>query len=217
MRPKPRRHRAGPASLALALRRRPRLRSALTVVVALVLAGSVLSVTRAAEQERSTWGTTVPVLVATADIGAGDRIDGSNVEVVAWPSALAPVQALPAMPADARAAAPIWTGEVVDQRRLAPGDLSPLAARLPPGTRAVAVPVEPGTAPPLVVGDRVDVLVALPAEAAGGGPPGFALATGAPVVGVEDSSVVVALSPDVAPRVAVALGQGAISLVLVGR
>ena len=31
---------------------------------------------------------------------------------------------------------------------------------LPDGTRAVAIPVEPGLAPPLLVGDRVDVLVA---------------------------------------------------------
>jgi hypothetical protein len=74
--------------------------------------------------------------------------------------------------------------------------------------------VEPGTTPPLAVGDRVDVLVALPAEAADGGPPGFALATDVVVVDVTEAAVTVAVPRAAAPRLAVAFGQGAVTLAL---
>jgi hypothetical protein len=82
------------------------------------------------------------------------------------------------------------------------------------GTRGIAIPVEPGTAPPLSPGDRVDVRVARSAEVAGDGPPGFTLATAAPVVDVGDAAVTVAVRADDAPRVAVALGAGAVTLAL---
>ncbi|MGK2948190.1 MAG: SAF domain-containing protein, partial [Acidimicrobiales bacterium] len=213
---KPHRFRPRPPSLGLVLRRHPRLRQALLGATALAMAASVLSITESAEERRAAWGTTTPVVVATTDIAVGAAVDVGTAEVVEWPAALVPPGALTEVPDGQRATSPIWAGEVVDHRRLATRDLSAVAARLPAGTRAVAVPVEPGTAPPLEVGDRVDVLVALPAEAAGGGPPGFALATDAPVVEVGDTSVVVALSPDLAPKVAVALGQGAVTLALVG-
>ena len=81
----------------------------------------------------------------------------------------------------------------------------------------MAVPVEAGTTPPLVVGDRVDVLVAVAPEAAGGGAPGFVLAEAVLVVDVAEQAVTVAVPRDVAPRLAVAFGHGAVSLALVGR
>jgi Flp pilus assembly protein CpaB len=117
---------------------------------------------------------------------------------------------------DARVGSPIYEGEVVRRARLVPGTLSTVAARLPPGTRAVAVPLDPGLAPPLAVGDRVDILVALAGEAASGGPPGFAVATDVEVVHATDQAATLAVPRDRAPRVAVALGQGAVSLALVG-
>lgn len=216
MRTKPHRSRRRPPSPGLVLRRHPRVRQALIAVAALTVAGSVRSITEAADERRTAWGTATSVVVATADIPAGAVVDARSAEVVEWPQALVPPGAIDEVPSGERAATAIWAGELVDARRLAPGDLSAVAARLPQGTRAVAVPVEPGATPPLEVGDRVDVLVALPAEAAGGGPPGFALASAAPVVAVSDASVVVALSPDLAPKVAVALGQSAVTLALVG-
>jgi Flp pilus assembly protein CpaB len=113
-------------------------------------------------------------------------------------------------------AQPVFDGEVVRRERLAPSGASALAARLPTGTRAVAIPVEPGTTPPVAVGDLVEVLVALAPEAAGTGAPGFALATGVPVVDVTDAAVTIAVDRDVAPRLAVAFGQGAVTLAVVG-
>ena len=66
------------------------------------------------------------------------------------------------------------------------------------------------------MGDRVDVVVALPEAAAGDGPPGFALASEVDVVDVDDAAATLAIPRDDVPRVAVALGQGAVSLALVG-
>ena len=113
-------------------------------------------------------------------------------------------------------ATPVFAGDVVRQERLATMALSEVAARLPAGTRALAVPVEPGAAPALSVGDRVDVVVALSPDAAGGGPAGFVLTSAAPVVDVAESAVTLAVDRDVAPRLAVALGAGAVTLALVG-
>ena len=115
---------------------------------------------------------------------------------------------------DVRLAEPVYAGEIVREERLAPEGLSAVAARLPPASRAMAIPVEPGTVPALVLGDRVDVLVALAPEAAGEGPPGFALATDVLVVDVSAAAVTVAVPADTAPRIAVALGAGAVTLAL---
>src|SRR3546814_7635655 len=110
----------------------------------------------------------------------------------------------------------VYEGEVLVGERLAPVGVHVLAATLPTGTRAVAIPVEPGLAPPLQVGDVVDVLVALAPESAGSGPPGFVLAPSVLVVDVGEHAVAVAVERDDAPRVAVALGRGAVTLALVG-
>jgi Flp pilus assembly protein CpaB len=213
MRPTPHRR---PPSPALALRRHPRARRALAAVLAATVGWSVMATVHRAEAERRAWGATEHVLVARADIEAGEALHPGNAHLVLHPAALVPDGAAGELTGAQRAATPIWAGEVVHEARLAAAGLSAVAGRLPPGTRAVAVPVEPSSAPPLEVGDRVDVLVALAPEAAGSGPPGFALATGVPVVDVADAAVTVALSPDAAPRVAVALGQGAVTLALVG-
>jgi Flp pilus assembly protein CpaB len=202
--------------LALTLRRRPRLRTALTVTIALLCGLAVAGTVDQAERARAAWGSSRAVLVATEDLGAGERLDAGNTRVVSQPTSLVPGGALAAVPADARITVPVLEGEIVREERLAPAGASPAAARLPRGARAMAIPVEAGTTPPLVVGDRVEVLVALAPEAAGGGPPGFALATDVPVVGVSEAAVTIAVGRDVAPRLAVAFGQGAVTLALVG-
>jgi pilus assembly protein CpaB len=202
--------------LALALRRRPRHRRVLVAVVAAGCGVAVMGTVQRAEDARAAWGAPVPVLVATRDLGPGDRLDAGNTAVEQHPAPLVPHGALAELPADARLAEAVYAGEVVRDARLAAEGLSVVAARLPPGTRAVAIPVEPGTTPPLTVGDRVDVLVALPPEAAGGGPPGFALTDGALVVDVSDTAVTIAVDTDAAPRVAVAFATGAVTLALAG-
>jgi Flp pilus assembly protein CpaB len=213
VRPMPHRRLPSPA---LALRRRPRLRLALVGAAALAVGAQVAALSSAAESQRRAWGATTEVVVARTDIATGEVIDPGNAVVVAHPRALVPEGAATTLGGDRRAATPIWAGELVLEARLAPAGLSAVAARLPPGTRAVAIPVEPGTTPPIAVDDRVDVLVALAPDATGGGPPGFALAAAVVVVDVSDAAVTVALPADAAPKVAVALGQGAVTLALVG-
>jgi Flp pilus assembly protein CpaB len=106
--------------------------------------------------------------------------------------------------------APLARGEVVTAGRVAPAGVGGLAALLPDGARALAVPIGPGT-PPLRRGDRVDVLATFE-----GDEPTFAVASGAAVLAVtRDKAVTVAVTADEAPRVAFALAQGAITLALV--
>ena len=206
-------HRLDPA---LALRRRPRHRRALVLALAALCGIAVTGVVQRAEEAVAAWGESVPVLVATRDVRAGDRIDATNTRVEERPAPLVPPGALTALPDDRRVADALYAGDVVREERLGTAGRSAVAARLPEGTRAVAIPVEPGTTPPLVLGDLVDVLVALPAESAGDGPPGFALATAVEVVDVGEAAVTVAVPTDAAPRLAVAFGAGAVTLALVG-
>ena len=213
MRPSPVHHRL---DLALALRRRPRARRVLVVALAVLCGVAIMGVVQRAEEAAASWGTSVPVLVAAHDLAPGDRLDASNTRVVVHPARLVPDGVLSAVPDDRRVADPVLAGEVLREERLAPAGLSPVAARLPPATRAMAIPVEPGLLPHLVLGDRVDVLVALPPEAAGDGPPGFALATDVLVVAVDDAAVTIAIPVDDAPRLAVAFGAGAVTLALTG-
>ena len=202
--------------LALALRRRPRHRRVLVLGLAVLCGLAVMSVVQRAEDAAAAWGESVPVLIARRDLEAGERLDGGNTRIDHQPTPLVPDGALTEVPADGRLVEPVYAGEVVREERLAPTGLSTIAARLPPGARAMAIPVEPGTVPALTIGDRVDVLVALAAEAAGDGPPGFALATDVLVVDVDDAAVTIAVPADTAPRVAVAFGAGAVTLALSG-
>ena len=138
-------------------------------------ARAVAMTVQAAERTRAAWGAPIPVLVATDDLAAGDRLDaGQHEGRRARPEPLVPDGALTSLP-DRRSG----RGRDV-RRRGGPGGAAgarpaprPWPPACPPGTRAMAIPVEPGTTPPLVVGDRVDVLVALAPEAAGGGPAGL--------------------------------------------
>jgi hypothetical protein len=124
--------------------------------------------------------------------------------------------------------------------RLAPHGSTGAAALVPPGHRAVAVPVGPTGAPPLTEGDLVDVLAVSPlgppptepsppaegdgesapvAEGDADGPrdePAFALVEHALVVAAGERSVSVAVPQADAPAVAFAVSQGAVVLALTG-
>jgi Flp pilus assembly protein CpaB len=202
--------------VALALRRRPRYRRALVVALAVLCGFAVHGIVQRAEEAAAAWGTSVRVLVAARDLAPGDRLDRANTRVETHPAPLVPDGALASLPPGRRVADAVLAGEVLREEHLAPAGLSRLAARLPSRTRAMAIPAEPGLVPELVVGDRVDVLVALPPEAAGAGPPGFALASNVLVVAVDDAAVTIAVPVDTAPRLAVAFGTGAVTLALSG-
>lgn len=209
--------RARPMRLGVALRRDPRRWWIVTAALALGTGTLVASTVSAADRARVAWGTERRVLVARHDLEPGSSIDRDDVELRALPAALVPGSALSALPDEASARALVLAGEVLVVERLAPNGLRGVPALLPAGTRAVAVPVDPGTTPPLTVGDRVDVIVTVPTDAAGDGPPGFIVAADVLVVAVGDAAATLAVARDDAPRIAVALGQGAVTLALVGR
>ncbi|MCU1485433.1 MAG: Flp pilus assembly protein RcpC/CpaB [Actinomycetia bacterium] len=166
-----------------------------------------------AEAERARWGEVRPTLVATADVEGGHRLAG-HVAVRRLPAVLVPPGALRDLPADAVAAVDVHEGEPVLAARLVGPGSSAVAARLPAGTRGVAVPT--GSGLPLEVGDRVDVLATFDAGTTGEGEPTFAVARRAVVVHVGEDAVTVAVSTSAAPRVAYALAAGAVTLVLSG-
>lgn len=201
---------------ALILRRHPRLWWACVGLLAVTAGSVVASAFGSAEEARSSWGTTRQVVVLVRDLPAGHRLAASDVRLEERPAAVVPEGALREVPVDGTLASLAVSGEVLVEDRLAPAGLSSLASSLPAGTRAVAVPVEPGSAPPVEVGDAVDLLVTVAPEVAGDGPPGFVLARTAPVVAVDDAAVTVAVPADVAPKVAVALSTGAVTLALTG-
>ncbi|MEX2293704.1 MAG: hypothetical protein WD691_07930 [Acidimicrobiales bacterium] len=202
--------------VGLALRREPRLWWAVVVSLALSAGWLASEIVSGAEQTRRAWGTERLVLVARHDLDAGDNVDAGDVELVARPAALIPATALERLPADPVLRVDVIEGEVLVAQRLAPSGLQGAAARLPAGTLGVAIPIDSSTTPPLTPGDRVDILVALPRDTAGNGPPGFTLTAAALVVAVDDASATIAVPRDLAPRVAVALGEGAVFLALVG-
>jgi Flp pilus assembly protein CpaB len=215
MRPKPAVRHLVPLrpGLALALRRRPRLRSALAVAGAVVLGLVVSGVVSRAERTRTAWGRTQTVLVATHDLAAGHELEPGDTEARTVPVAAATPGAVASAAPGRLVRMPVLAGEVLLRRRLAGTGATGVAALLPHGTRAVAIPIEPGTAPPLRVGQRVDVVAV--AAGSDGAVPAFVLARAAPVVDVREQAVSVAVDPDAVPRIAVALAEGAVTLALV--
>ena len=200
---------------------------------------TVVSLLGAADDARDRWGQTRPVAVATRDLAPGDVVEPGSFEVRDLPEGVLSEGRLGGAPAEAPVGSvvrhPVLAGEPLVAARLAPDGLTGAAALVPPGRRAVAVPLGPAGAPPLAVGDLVDVLAVMPSaglaglgsDGAGPGPdgtgpdgaaqePAFVLVERAAVVDVTDDAVTVAVPEGDAPRVAWALSNGAVVLALGG-
>ena len=213
-----------PTSIVLAVRARralarPAVRRLCVAALALTTAVTVASLVVAAADARDRWGNARQVVVATRDLAPGDVVDSGAVEVRDLPERLVTSAALAAAPEGAVVRQPILAGEPVVASRLAPHGLTGAAALVPPGARAVAVPLGPAGGPPLALGDLVDVLAVLPGGVDPGGDgeaPAFALVEGAVVVDVGEQAVTVAVPAADTPRVAWALGNGTVVLALAG-
>lgn len=186
------------------LRRRPVPFWAVAVAAALLTALLVGRLAGEATAARDRWGERREVVVAAADVGAGEPIDG---ELRSLPVAVVPEGALRSLPRGALAAVDLVAGEVVVGARLAGASI------LPEGTRGIAVPAPAGL--PLDLGDEVDVLATFDPSVAGDEPT-FAVARGAPVIHVGEDAVTVAVAEADAPRVAYALAAGTVVVVLSG-
>jgi Flp pilus assembly protein CpaB len=215
---------AFPVPLSVRARRaivRPNVRRTVAAALALVTALAVISLIEAAGAARDRWGATRPVAVATRDLGPGDVVDAGAVEVRDLPRGVLGEASMTEVPVGAVVRHPILAGEPVARARLAPDGLTGVAALVPAGERAVAVPVGPAGVPPLAVGDLVDVVTVMPGGATAAadgasGDPAFTLVERAAVVDVAEQAVTIAVPDRDAPRVAWAVANGAVVLALAG-
>ena len=218
----------------LALRRRPILYWLVTALVALTTAMVIGGLTARAEHASARYGGLRPVVVANRALGAGDEVAAGSVRLVRMPRAFVPDGALSSPPVGQTVLSPLYPGEALLAQRLAPEGLRGIAALLPRGTLAMAVPTGTGGLR-VAVGDLVDVLATsgfataptpapgTPVE--GGGQTGGVqlpdgdgstrvVASDAKVVDVSDETVTVAVRDAEAPLVATALTQATITLAL---
>lgn len=182
-----------------------------TAVLA-VLTGTIVSgLVARADAARRQWGQARPVAVVKTAVSAGEEIGPGDVVERQLPMVVVPDGALDAVPVGRVALVALVPGEVVVASRVAPDGLRGVAALLPAGSRALAVPAGPGT-PPLEQGDIVDVLVTV--DPGGDGDPTFPIVESAAVVAVDDTGATIAVPADDAPRVAFALTAGRVTLAL---
>lgn len=184
-------------------------------VLAAITWSIVSGIVGGAEAQAARFGTLRDGVFATRPVAVGVVVTAQDVGVRRVPSAFLP-EASMATPADVvgrTAVVPLFAGQAVVRGELAPFGLEGVAALLPPGTRAVAVPKGPATAP-LRKGDVVDVLATFDTSAAGPSnqEPTFPVAVAALVVDVGPDAATVAVGPEEAKRVAFAVTQGTVTL-----
>ena len=151
-------------------------------------------------------GPSTQVLVLQRDVPAGATLEPADVRAVGRPVAESPADALADLPADRVALVGLAAGEVLLERRLAPGGIGPIAALLPPEASGVTLPA--ATLPAgVAVGDRGDLLVVVPGSTT-------ALSDGAPIIGIDERSVTVAVPIASAPAIVEALTLGQLVAVL---
>lgn len=148
----------------------------------------------AVERERASWGTTVDVVVAGANLVPDGAID---VIVRALPVAMLPTEALTTLPTDARLRQHVVEGAVLTSADITAA--SGPAALAEPGTAVV------GIVDPLVRHASIGLTVAVASE-------GVTLANHATVVAVDNELVLIAVPRSEAPAVAAAAQLGSASL-----
>jgi len=151
-------------------------------------------------------GPLATTIVARSDLLAGDLVGADDVEQRTVPQQVIPRDAVESIPDGTRLTADVFEGEVLVAARLTGGATSALAAALPTGHLAVAVPMAE-TGLDLERGDRVSLLAL--------GSDGYSevIATGQ-VISVGDSSVTVAVASAAVGPVADALLAGTITIAL---
>jgi pilus assembly protein CpaB len=198
------------------VRHHPLVRAAAVMVVVLVAASIVQRTAASAIDARRQWGEERTVIVARHRIAMGDVIESDSITTQSWPAALVPAGAVEASPIGRTVVATIEPGEAVLATRLAPDGLHGVAALVPPGWRAVAIPVGP-TVVTLTVGDRVDLIAGFDVTAANADQaPAFTIAENAIVLAVDQQRTTVAVRAADAERVAFAIVAGTVVLTLRG-
>ena len=184
------------------------------VALAAVTASLVARQVDTAGAQAALYGRLRPIVLATHTVEIGSVVRAADVAVRSMPAAFLPTGALATtdVVVGRTVAVPLFQGSAVLAGHLAPDGLEGVAALLPAGTRAVAVPAGPAS---VVVrrGDRVDVLATFDPPPAGEEPT-FPVAEAAPVLDVGPEAVTVAVAPEEAKRVAYAVAAGVVTLTL---
>lgn len=191
----------------LLLARRPWVYWALVASVAGLVASVTTGMVRDATASVRRLGPLVEVPVAARTMPLGTVLADSDVAWRSLPAGVLPVEELERSPVGRTAWVPLVEGEALVVSKFAPLGSTGVAALLPAGARALAVPAVTGN-PSLQRGDRVDVLVTVD------GSPTEAVATGAMVLDATPDVVTVAVTADDAPKVAFALSRGVVTLSL---
>ena len=179
----------------------------LVVAAAAAITGLVVAAIAVMAGGGPSLGELTPVVVATKPIEAGQPLDGANTETRRYPELVLPPDALAALTGDEVASAALHVGDVVTATRL---------GGLTIGDRTeVAVPAHTAM-PPLVPGDRVDVLVTLPITDGGGQSQAtLTVASAAVVTDTAEHAITIAVTDQELLPVASAVIQGSITLALV--
>lgn len=186
----------------LRLRLRARRHWPATALVAAALGVLAAVTVTNAEQTADRYGPRQRVPLARHDLRPGEQIQPDDLDWRELPSLALPNGIVPD-PSGRTVTQPILAGEPVVPARVAPDGLQGPHALVPPGARAIAVPVDPPLAT-LRVGDRVD-LVAL----------GRWVAREAVVVHIGDEAIVVAVGEQEVPAVARGVLDGSVIPVIV--
>ncbi len=206
----------------------------LTAVV--VACGATFGVYRVLQQAReSSRVQTVPVVVAAQDFVEGARIEQLGVTVAQWPAASAPAGAYPVADSVVGRVTriPVFKGEPLVPGRLAPPGTGPgLEVKITPGKRAMAVKINDvtGIAGLIQPNSRVDVLVSLKEENTTGASNrqhakvfmsnmrvlsvGTKVERGSDGEAIQATVAALEVTPEESERLAVAMNQGTIQLVL---
>ncbi len=171
------------------------------LLVALGLGLATFATVRTALARPPGVGPLIEVTVVARAVPAGATLAADDVRRDRLPAEAVPDAEAAADPAGLTARVDLVPGEVVLASRLGARGL---AALLPAGGRALAVPRASGT-PPLEPGQRVDLLAA-----------GEVVVAAASVLAVDDSGTTVAVPEPAAPAVAEAIAAGAVTLSLAG-
>lgn len=189
---------------------------AVLMFLTIELVGRVTAQARAATERH---GDTAVVWVAAREVAAGEVLDAGDVRRSEVPLAFIPDHPATGDVAGQATTVALVPGEVLLAPRLAPSGVRGAAARIPRGSRALALPIGPGGELAVEVGDRVDVLATFPPDlSAAGEEPTFPVAEGSLVVDVSDDgeTVTVAVPAADASRVAYAVAVGVVTLALAG-
>src|SRR4051794_272143 len=192
------------------VRHHPATRWVAAIALVLLVVGVAHRTAASALEARRRWGEARTVFVVRQRVAIGEVVDGDAVSPASWPAAMTPPDAVADDPAGRTAVAAIEPGEAVVRSRLAPDGLRGLAALVPAGARAMAIPVGPAVVP-LAVGDHVDLIAGFDvAGATSDQSPALTVARDALVVAVDEQRITVAVGRDDVERVAFAVVAGTV-------